>query len=504
MQRLSDVNRVSDEIRNQWLQDIRLIGDLNNYMSDYRAGEGTHLLSTTAAELTASEKEIAELNEQVTRAQRSYAARPHEVSEQRLYDEFARQWAAYKIIAGQVLALSHSGQKPDAVAMYMTASRHAFGMASDTLGRLTDQTVARAGEGSARAAGAHVQGGRLLVAAMILAAFLVLVTIIYITRSVSGPLLGLARDMHNLAAHGADISIRGMQRDDEIGEMARSVAVFRDNAIALVQSQRRLIEQTAALEETLEKERRMTAQQRNFVTMTSHEFRTPLTVIDAQAQRLIKLKDRLAPNDLLERALRIRSAVTRLTGIMDSLLGASLLLDGQAVYRPSDFAPAALLHEVCQLHRETTRSADIREDFAELPNLMHGDRKLLFALFSNLLSNALKYSAPGDPVEVKAYRDSGESIAVRIRDRGIGIPERDRAHLFERYFRGANAVGVAGSGVGLHLVAMVLELHRGTIEVDSSEGVGSTFAVHLPAAGAAADTAVPPPANTAQLNRGAA
>src|SRR6202041_1281787 len=151
---------------------------------------------------------------------------------------------------------------------------------------------------------------------------------------------------------------------------------------------------------------------------------------------------------------------------------------------PSDFAPAALLHEVCQLHRETTRSADIREAFPDLPSLMHGDRKLLFALFSNLLSNALKYSAPGDPVEVTAYRDPGENIAVRIRDRGIGIPERDRAHLFERYFRGTNAVGVAGSGVGLHLVAMVLELHGGTIEVQSRAGEGSSFIVHLPAGAA--------------------
>jgi two-component system, OmpR family, sensor kinase len=481
MQRLSDVNRVSDEIRNQWLQDIRLIGDLNNYMSDYRAGEGTHLLSSTAAELAASEKEIAELNEQVTRAQRSYAARPHEESEQRLYDEFARQWARYKIIAAQVLALSHSGQKPDAVAMYMTASRHAFDMASDTLGRLTDQTVARAGEASARAAGAYVQDGRLIVAAMILAAFLVLVTIIYITRSVSRPLLGLARDMHNLAAHGAEISIRGMQRDDEIGEMARSVAVFRDNAIALVQSQHRLIEQTASLEETLEKERRMTAQQRNFVTMTSHEFRTPLTVIDAQAQRLIKLKDRLAPSDLLERASRIRSAVTRLTGIMDSLLGDSRLLDGQAVYHPGQFHPATLLHEACQLHRETTRGANIREEFAELPPSMRGDPKLLFALFSNLISNAVKYSAAGGPVEVIAQTDPSGGLLVRVRDHGIGIPDRDRIHLFERYFRGTNAVGVTGSGVGLHLVAMVLELHGGTIEVESRAGEGSTFIVHLPA-----------------------
>ena len=482
IERLSDVNRASDEIRNQWLQDIRLIGDLNNYMSDYRTGEGTHLLSGTAAELTAGEKEIASLDARVIQAQRSYEALPHEESEQRLYDEFAREWAAYKVIAAQVLALSHSGVKPAAVAMYMTDSRRAFDMASDTLGRLTDQTVAKAGEASARAAGAYSRDRRLIVAAMIVATCLVLATIIYITRSVSRPLLGLARGMHDLAAHRTDVSIPGSGRDDEIGEMARSVSVFRDNAIALVHSQRRLIEQTAALEDSLENERRVTAQQRNFVTMTSHEFRTPLTVIDAQAQRLIKLKDRVTPSDLLERATRIRGAVTRLTGIMDSLLGASRMLDGQAVYQPSNFDPARLLHEVCQLHRDTTRSADIREKAGELPSVMYGDPKLLFALFSNLLANAIKYSVPGHPVEMTARAEHG-GLVVSVSDHGIGIPERDRAHLFERYFRGANAVGVAGSGVGLHLVAMVLELHGGSIEVDSREGVGSSFTVRIPITG---------------------
>src|ERR1700687_5004918 len=95
MQRLSDVNRVSDEIRNQWLQDIRLIGDLNNYMSDYRTGEGTHLLSSTTLELAAGEDAIAGLDSRVNRAQRAYEALSHGDSERQLYDEFAHEWAAY-------------------------------------------------------------------------------------------------------------------------------------------------------------------------------------------------------------------------------------------------------------------------------------------------------------------------------------------------------------------------------------------------------------------------
>jgi signal transduction histidine kinase len=320
---------------------------------------------------------------------------------------------------------------------------------------------------------------------MISAACLVLVTILYITRSVSHPLLTLAEDMQALVGHDTAVRIHGLRRNDEIGEMARSVAVFRDNAVALVKSQRRLIEQTAALEESLENERRVTDQQRNFVTLTSHEFRTPLTVIDAQAQRLIKLKDRHNPEDLLHRATRIRSAVTRLTGIMDGLLGASQLIDGMGAFHPSDFDPAALLHEVCQLHRETTHAAHLTEDFRDLPKVMHGDLKLLFALFSNLLSNAIKYSAAGSPVHVSAVTEhGGERLLVTVSDRGIGIPERDRARLFERYFRGTNVSGIAGSGVGLHLVAMVLEQHGGAIEVESREGAGSSFRVRLPVRGA--------------------
>src|SRR5271155_4009166 len=90
LQRLGDVNRVSDEIRNQWLQDIRLIGDLNNFMSDYRTAEGTHLLANSAQELDASERDIAGLGAQVARAQRSYEALSNDLAERQDYCELLR------------------------------------------------------------------------------------------------------------------------------------------------------------------------------------------------------------------------------------------------------------------------------------------------------------------------------------------------------------------------------------------------------------------------------
>jgi signal transduction histidine kinase len=213
--------------------------------------------------------------------------------------------------------------------------------------------------------------------------------------------------------------------------------------------------------------------------MTSHEFRTPLTIIDGHAQRLIKLSTRLEPGDIADRGARIRSAVQRMTNIIDSLLGASRLLDGQAVFHPTELEPAALLRDACQAHREATHGVNIAEDFEDLPASINGDPKLLFHAFSNLISNAIKYSSSGSPIEVVARREQ-DWMVVQIRDRGIGIPARDRKRLFQRYFRGGNATGIAGTGVGLHLVAMVVELHQGEVFVESLEGMGSTFTVRLP------------------------
>lgn len=480
IQRLSDLNRVSEEIRSRWLQDTRLLGDLNNYMSDYRTGEATYLLSHTGLEFAASQREIQQLDSRVTRAQRGYEALAHDPSEQALYTRFAREWDAYKSLAHQVLAVLQAGQPAAATTLYMTGSRRAFDQASDTLTALTDETVARAREAGQRADGAYEHDRRLILIGMVLAACLLVAMIIYISRFVSAPLLRLSRRMHSLAGHDTDLQIPHLGRDDEIGEIARSVAVFRDTAIMLRKSQQRLLEQAAVLESTLEKERSLNARQRNFLTLTSHEFRTPLTVIDAQAQRLIKLREQLSSEDVLERAGRIRGAVRRLTAIMESLLTSSRLFDGELAFQPVMIDPAELLRDVCQLHRDTSPGAVIIEQFTELPMRASADSRLLFAAFGNLVSNAIKYSPVGRPIHVYARGLGPGEWCVTVQDEGIGICDKDRAHLFERYFRGTNASKIPGSGVGLHLVSLVISLHGGGIEVVSREREGSAFTVRLP------------------------
>ncbi len=477
--RLSDVNHASEAIRDHWLRDTRILGDLSNYMSDYRAAEATRLLASTPQEFAVSEQEIAKLGATVSASQRAYEEISQDASEATQYAEFSSHWAAYRTVASQVLNLARAGKIAEAVSLYNADSRRAFQASSDILSRLTDQTVIKAHGDGDRATSTYRHARNMVLTAMLLTVGLLIGVIVYVTRGILSPLLRLVHCMHALASHDTEVDIPSVERLDEIGEMARAVAVFRDNAVALVDSQRRLIDQAAALEEGLENEKRLTAQQRDFVSMTSHEFRTPLTIIDGHAQRLIKMSGRLDAADIAERGMCVRNAVQRITNIMESLLGASHLLDGRAVFHPAAVNPAALLRDACQAHRDATRGVSIIEDFSSLPATVFGDPKLLFHAFSNLISNAVKYSHAGSPIEVVA-RQQSDRLEVQVRDSGIGIPARDRDHLFERYFRGSNATSIAGTGVGLHLVAMVVALHHGEVDVESLEGVGSRFIIRIP------------------------
>jgi signal transduction histidine kinase len=277
------------------------------------------------------------------------------------------------------------------------------------------------------------------------------------------------------------VEIGGTERSDEIGEMARAVVVFRNNAIDLAVSQRALARQASLLGEKLAQERHLAQLQRNFLSMASHEFRTPLTVIDGHAQRLINARNRLGSDEVAERAAKVRQAVVRMTSVIDNLIDSSRLLDGEAelYFHPAEFDMAGLLHEICRWHREVTPRAEIVERLGDKPLRVMGDRKLLFQVFHNLVSNAIKYSPNGGTIRVEAASLGGE-IQASVTDQGLGVPDKDRARLFERYYRGSNVSGIVGTGIGLYLVKMVVDLHGGSVAVDSTEGQGASFSVRLP------------------------
>ncbi|MGA2550306.1 MAG: ATP-binding protein [Burkholderiaceae bacterium] len=478
---LSDVNAASVEIRDRWLQSSRLLGDLNNYTSDYRAGEASHLLATQPTDIDASDIELFTLLRSINLAWQSYEELPHDAEEERLWKRFASQWQGYLAVAKRVIDLSGRGHKTEGTALYQHESRIAYDAASDTLGQLTDLTTDRAGAASNRAATTFRLAEILIFGAIAVAVVSVLSVMIHITRSVSEPILELTDRMHKLAANHTNIEISDTDRSDEIGEMARAVVVFRNNAIELAHSQRGLEQQASMLAEKLEHERQLTNLQRNFVSMASHEFRTPLTIIDGQAQRMIKIGDRLRPEELSDRAGKIRAAVRRMTDLLESLINSSRLLDaGEGLYfHPSEFSLASLLREVCQMHREMSADAWIVEHIGNLPTISVGDTKLLYQAFSNLVSNAIKYSPNGRPVQVFAAEDE-ERVVITVSDEGLGIPMSDLPHVFQRYYRGSNVQGFGGTGIGLYLVQTVATLHGGNVSVESREGRGSRFIFSLP------------------------
>jgi two-component system OmpR family sensor kinase len=220
--------------------------------------------------------------------------------------------------------------------------------------------------------------------------------------------------------------------------------------------------------------------QRDVVSMASHELRSLLALIDANAQRMIAMQERLSAAELAERAQRIRGAVRSMTQLIDDLIGSAGSVDvhGDVHYHPREVDLTAVLSEICDLQRELTPHARIGGLVTAQPFTVQGDATLLRQVFGNILSNAVRYSQPPAVVDVSVTQES-TAVVVRIEDRGIGIPEPERRLVFERYYRGSNTAGVVGSGVGLYVVKTLVDLHKGSVTAYGREGGGTRFEVRL-------------------------
>jgi two-component system, OmpR family, sensor kinase len=489
--RLDDYHIIADKIRERYLQNTQFLGDLNNFTSDFRAAEATALLASAKYEVDENEHDVAQLDTLIATAQHNFEHVANDDEVAALYADFLAKWRHYRRLADQVLSLSRSNRQVEGTAIYRTSSRLAYNAASDALGVLTERNRQDAAESSRQADRAYRQARYLTAFAVVIAGLIVIGGLVHTRRAILRPLLDLAQRMRRLAQNDLDIDNDGVARGDEVGEMARAIEVFRNNAIDLAISQQALAQHASMLSEKLAHEQYLAELQRNFVSMASHEFRTPLTIIDGQAQRLINARDRLSTDDIVQRARNVRSAVSRMTSVIDNLIDASRLIDGQAqlYFHPDEFDLAGLLHDICRAHRELSPRAQIVEKLAIRPLPIIGDHKLLAQVFHNLVSNAVKYSPAEAAVRVTAELENDQAV-VTVEDRGLGVPAADRAHLFERYYRGSNVEGIVGSGIGLYLVKTVIDLHHGDVSVESEEGNGARFLVRLPAIGVAYE--IPP------------
>ncbi len=232
------------------------------------------------------------------------------------------------------------------------------------------------------------------------------------------------------------------------------------------------------LTNALNKEKDLGDLKSRFVSMASHEFRTPLSTILSSASLLAKYTKEDEQDKRDKHIQRIKNSVSNLTGILDEFLSIGRIEDGKIEVRYTSFNVKDFINELCvEMHSLVRSGQEIRykhsgEEMIEL------DRSLLRNIILNLLSNAIKFSHENGVIEV-ITNTGNDGFHLCIKDNGIGISPEDQQHLFERFFRAANATNIKGTGLGLHIVARYAELMRGHIEFTSELEKGTSICIRF-------------------------
>lgn len=256
----------------------------------------------------------------------------------------------------------------------------------------------------------------------------------------------------------------------------REIADHRDHLEHLVQAR------TKELDAALIRERASAELYRNFGAMISHQFRTPLAIVDSALQRLMRRSDRLAPAEVLERGGKARAAIARLVRLVESTLDAARLDAGQIEIRSQPCDLGQLAADICARQNEQTpeRRITVARPEAGLATALcdpiHAENILV-----NLLSNAVKYS-PASTVIGIAVTMGGDSVECAVSNSGGIACAAEREALFDRYFRGSNAEGRPGIGIGLYMARTLARMQGGDIRLDAEGEERLTFTLTLPRA----------------------
>jgi signal transduction histidine kinase len=230
---------------------------------------------------------------------------------------------------------------------------------------------------------------------------------------------------------------------------------------------------------TLEREKELSQLKSNFVSMVSHEFRTPLGIIQSSAELLGDFHEKMPAAEREEQLNSITRNTRRMAGMMEEVLVLSRLDAGKLEFQPTALDLNGFCRRVVnEVLSATNRRCVIQLSLNAVPLEANADERLLGHIFTNLLSNAVKYSEPGAPVDFAVHRDGPDALCV-VRDQGIGISEQDQPQLFTAFHRGSNVGTRPGTGLGLLLVKRCAELHGGSVQLESKVGEGTTVTVRL-------------------------
>ena len=219
---------------------------------------------------------------------------------------------------------------------------------------------------------------------------------------------------------------------------------------------------------------------RQFTADASHELRTPLTILRGETE--IALRTERTVNGLRKTLLSNLEEIDRLSKIINDLLLLSRMDSGREEFHLQEISLDRIVEEKYEQMRTLAKEKGVVMEMERKESLsVRGDPVKLRQLLLNLLDNAIKYTPEGGKVWLSLERSNGFA-RITVADTGIGIPEEDLPHIFDRFYRVDKARRDGGSGLGLSICKLIVEAHKGRIDVDSKPGAGSTFRVYLPLA----------------------
>jgi PAS domain S-box-containing protein len=221
----------------------------------------------------------------------------------------------------------------------------------------------------------------------------------------------------------------------------------------------------------------------SFLTVLAHELRTPLTALLGNAQLLLRRAQRETDlSDRIKRTMKvIINQAVRLNDMISLQLDIARLHTAQLHVERTVLDVGAVARQVVEEFLPASTSHTVAYAGSNTPLLVKGDELRLIQVLQNLVQNAIKYSPAGGKVQIQVERHN-TAVHIAVSDEGIGIPESELPHLFQRFYRASNVDErqISGLGVGLYVVKELVRLHEGTVSVVSEEGRGSTFTIRLP------------------------
>lgn len=243
---------------------------------------------------------------------------------------------------------------------------------------------------------------------------------------------------------------------------------------------RKIKERTSELTDALEKEKELNELKSRFLSMASHEFRTPLTAIMSSISLLEHYQMADMESKTAKHFIKIKSAVRLLTSILEDFLSLDKLEQGKVEPNNTAFNLQEFIEEILEdIDGMTRKKNQTMSVISETKPVICQDKRILEKVLLNLISNASKYSDDGRTIHLRIH-GSEDVIKISVQDEGIGIPPGAQKFIFTKYFRANNAVNIQGTGLGLIIVQRYVDLLQGKIYFSSKENEGSTFTIEFP------------------------